>query len=194
MRRGILTSFNASTYTANVLIMEATDAFLQGVPVATHIDGTSALAGTLCAVHFFDEQNYTDAVVMAVYPNGSQGVPTPPPGRTTFVAPFRQVNADVIASGAIHTYSFTGGTTGIPLGALGVLYKAAFSSASSGAFINIAPHNGTPGNYATIGNLPAANTTLNDVGMVPLDANGQVDIQANGGSCTVTLFTYGYVF
>src|SRR5437868_6903005 len=76
-RRGILTSVSASTYTANVLIMEATDAFLQGVPVATHIDGTSAIVGTLCAVHFFDEQNYTDAVVMAVYPNGSQGVPTP---------------------------------------------------------------------------------------------------------------------
>ena len=42
IKRGILVSFNPATYTANVLILEATSAFLEGIPVACHLDGTSA--------------------------------------------------------------------------------------------------------------------------------------------------------
>jgi hypothetical protein len=174
--------------------MEATSAYLTGVPVATHIDGTSAINNTFCAVLFFDEQNYTDAVVLAIYPNGSQGVPTPPPGRTTFIAPYQQINSAVIASGSTSTYTVTGGAPGIPLGALAVVYKAFFTSPTAGASIHIAPHSGAISSYATIGNLPAANATLNGVGIVPVDASGQIDIKANTGNCTVTLYTYGYIF
>src|SRR5437762_12984897 len=69
IRRGILTAFNPTNYTANVLLFEATGTYLQDVPVAYHIDGTSAQKNNLCAVLFFDMQNYTDAVILAIFPN-----------------------------------------------------------------------------------------------------------------------------
>jgi hypothetical protein len=193
-KRGILVNFNSGTYTADVLIMEATSEYLTGVPVACHLDGTSAQVNTPCLVFFFDESNPDDAVVLAVYPNGTQGVPTPAPGRITFVDGYEQINATTIDSGDTSTFTLTGGSSGIPVGALGVIYKAFFTSATNGAYINLAPHSGTIGDYQSIGNLPASNAYLNGNGILQLDENGEIDIQANTGNCTVTLYTHGYVF
>lgn len=193
IKRGILTSFNASTYTANVMIMEATSTFLSGVPIACHMDGTSAQTNTYCSVLFHDEQNPNDAVVIAVYPNGSQGVPSPAPGRTTFVTGFRQINAQTINSGSTSTFTIAG-SGGIPVGALGVVYKAFFTSPTSGAYINLAPHGASDvTTYGAIGNLPAANAYLNGNGVLQLSSDGKIDINANVGNCTVTLYTHGYI-
>lgn len=195
IKRGIMTQFFPATYTANILIMEATATVIQGVPVACHLDGTSAQLNTLCAVLFFDEQNYTDAVVLAVYPNGSQGIPVPAPGRIVFVNSYQQFQSQVINANSVSTFTLTGGSSGIPAGALGVLYKAFFSSPSAGAYIQIAPHGASDiGAYASIGNLPSANGTLNSIGTLQVDAAGRMDIKANNGTCTVTLYTHGYVF
>ena len=195
IKRGILISFNPATYTANVLILEATSAFLQGVPVACHLDGTSAQVNSLCAILFFDEQNYTDAVVLAVYPNATQGVPVPAPGRVVFVSGYQQFQNQSINAGAVSTFTLTGGSSGIPVGALGVLYKAYFTSATVGAYIQLAPHAVADITaYASIGNLAIANGFLDGMGLVQLDANGRIDIKANTGTCTVTLYTHGYVF
>src|SRR4051812_3394770 len=49
MKRGIIQSFSPATYTASVLLFEATSSFLTGVPVANTVDSTSGLAGALCA-------------------------------------------------------------------------------------------------------------------------------------------------
>jgi hypothetical protein len=193
-KRGILVSFNSGDYTADVLIMEATSEYLTGVPVACHLDGTSAQVNTPCLVFFFDESNQNDAVVLAVYPNGTQGVPTPAPGRVTFVDGYEQINAQTINSGDTSTFTLTGGSSGIPDGALGVIYKAFFTSSTSGAYINLAPHGGTIYAYQSIGNLPASNAYLNGGGILQLDENGEIDINANIGNCVVTLYTHGYVF
>src|SRR5438105_8461589 len=135
IKRGVLQSFDPTTYTASVLILEATSSFLTGVPVATHMDGTSAQVGAYCAVLFFDEQNLNDAVVLACYPNGSQGVPSPAPGRMVMTTPVQQINAVAITSGA--TQAFTMGTN-IPAGAKSVLFKAYFTSPTTATFIQIA--------------------------------------------------------
>ena len=45
IKRGLLQSFNPATYTASVLFFEATSFALSGIPVANHIDGTSAVIG-----------------------------------------------------------------------------------------------------------------------------------------------------
>jgi hypothetical protein len=194
IKRGILTSFDPSTYTAGVMIMESTSTFLSGVPMACHMDGTSAQENAYCAVLFFDEQNVSDAVVIAVYANGSQGVPSPAPGRVVFVTGFRQINAQTINLGSTSTFTLTG-SGGIPTGALGVIYKAFLTSPTSGAYINLAPHGASDVTaFATIGNLPAANAFLNGCGILQLDSAGNIDINANVGNCTVTLFTHGYVF
>src|SRR5438105_14818975 len=141
IKRGVLQSFDPTTYTASVLILEATSSFLTGVPVATHMDGTSAQVGAYCAVLFFDEQNVTDAVVLACYPNGSQGVPSPAPGRMVMTTPVQQVNAVLITSGA--TTAFAMGTN-IAGGAKAVVFKAYFTSPTVRSSLQIAPHGGDP--------------------------------------------------
>lgn len=193
IKRGIIQSFNNATYTASVLLFEATSHFLSGVPVANHIDGTSGLVGAMCAVLFFDEQNPTDAVIIATYPNGSQGLPTPAPGRVTFVAGFRQFQNQVINAGATQTFTLTGAGGIIPSGALGVIYKAYFSSPTVGAFIDLSPAGGTAGNFATIGNIEIANDFIDGCGVLQLDSLGRIDVKANTGNCTVTLYTHGYI-
>jgi hypothetical protein len=190
IKRGLLQSFDPTTYTASVLILEATSTFLSRVPMATHLDGTSAQVGAYCAVLFFDEQNLADAVVLAVYPNSNQGVPSPAPGRVVMVTPVQQVNAVAITNNT--TQTFTMGTN-IPAGAKAVLFKAYFTSPAVGSFIQIAPHGGDLTDNATIGNLAVANGYVDGTGIVAVDSNGSIDIKANGGSCTVTLYTYGYV-
>lgn len=194
IKRGILTAFDPLTYTASLLIMEATSAFLQNVPVACHLDGTSARPNAFCAVLFFDEQNYSDAVVLAVYPNGSQGVPAPPPGRTVMITGFRQLNNQFIGSGVTFTLTATGVSSGIPAGTLAVLYKVIFTSPTAGAFLHIAPSGSTITDYASAGSIQPANAMQYSTGVVALDSNGQVAIQANGGNVTVTFYTYGYLF
>jgi hypothetical protein len=194
IKRAILTGFDRTTYTASVLVLEATSAFLSNVPVAYHIDGTSAILNSFCAVLFFEETNYTDAVVIAIYNNGSSNNPTPPPGRITCVAGYKQINADVIVSGATNTYTLTSSAAGIPAGALAVLYRVYFLSPTTGAYLQIAPHGATNiDSYIVLGNITAANTNMNESGIVPLSTSGQIDIRANIGTCTVSLLTYGYV-
>ncbi len=191
IKRGILQSFDNSTYTASVLIIEAGSCALSGVPVSTAIDGTSALVGALCAVLFFDEQNYSDAVIIACYPNDTQGVPNPPPGRVTFVTPTQQLTNQVINSGLTSTYTIVGGN--IPSGALAVLFKAYFTSATAPAHIDLAAHGGNLSGTCTIGEVVNTTQKLNGIGICPLDALGQIDIRAVGGNCTVNFITYGYI-
>ena len=66
-------------------------------------------------------------------------------------------------------------------------------SATTGTFIQLAPHGGDITVHAAIGNLALANGYLDGTGIVQVDASGNIDIRANGGNCTVTLYTYGYV-
>lgn len=194
IKRGIIQAFSSATYTASVLLLEATSSFLTGVPVTNTLDGTSGLVGARCAVLFFDEHNPQDAVVIAVFANGSNGLPTPPPGRVVFVSGFRQLNAVSIPTSTPLIATLTGGSSGIPGKASGVIYKAFFGSASAGASITLAPRGASDASaYASIGNLAAANATLHGGGLLSVDANGQISITASGGTCSVTLFTYGYI-
>lgn len=189
IKRGLLQSFNPTTYTASVLLFEATSFALAGVPVANSIDGTSAVVGSLCAVLFFDEHNLQDAVIIATF----AAIPAPPPGRITFVAGYQQLHNVTIAAGATQTTTLTG-TSGIPTGVLGVLYKAFFTSPTVGAYIQLAPHGASDITaYASIGNIVVANTYLDGMSVLQVDATGSIDIKANGGACTVTLYTYGYI-
>ena len=189
IKGGLLQSFNANTYTASVLLFEATSFALTDVPVANHIDGTSAVVGALCAVLFFDEHNPQDAVIIATF----SAPPVPPPGRITFVTSYQQLHTVTIAAGVTQTYTLTS-ASGIPTGALGVLYKAFFTSPTVGSYIQLAPHGASDITaYASIGNLAVANGYVNDMGILPIDATGSLDIKAYVGACTVTLYTYGYI-
>ena len=193
IKRGIIQSFDNTTYTATVLLFAATSTVLAGVPCSTTFDGTSAQSGALCAVLFFDEHNQNDAVILAIYPNGSQGVPAPPPGRLVFVTPYLLVNAAVINSGVTNNYTVWGGGSPVPSGINGILYKAYFTSPTVGALIQLAPHAGTLAIYHAIGAIEVASATINGSGTLTVDSGGIIDVAAHGGNCTVTLYVLGYV-
>lgn len=190
IRRGILTSFDPTTYTCGVMLIEATSTFLQGVPIAYHMDGTSALKNNLCAVLFFDHQNYTDALIIAIYPGGGVGAPTYPPGRITFVPQWTPVNGVTITSGNSNMYLVTG-SQNIPSSALAVLVSGFFTSASPATYIQIGAHGAA--SVLVLGNLYTANGFSNGNGVVPLSSDGKIDVKANSGDCTVTLNIYGYI-
>ena len=189
IKRGLLQSFDPKTYTASVLLFEATSFALSNVPVANSIDGTSAVVGGLCAVLFFDEHNPQDAVIIATFATA----PTPPPGRVTLVAGYQQLHNVALAANTTQTYTLAS-TSGIPSGVLGVLYKAFFTSPTVGAYIQLAPHGASDITaYASIGNLAIANGYVDGEGILQVDATGSFDIKANAGACTITLYTYGYI-
>ncbi len=190
IKRGLLQAFDSSTYTASVLLLEATSCALTGIPVTNVLDQASAVVGALCAVLFFDQHNPKDAVVIAIFANGATGFPSPAPGRLTFLTGFRVVNGDTLASGTINTYTLTT----LPRAVLGILYKAYFTSPTVGAYLQLAPHGAADlSAYASIGNIPTANGYLNGCGILQLDSAARFDIQANNGACTVTLYVHGYI-
>jgi hypothetical protein len=194
IKRGIMQAFSASTYTASILLPEATSTYLQGIPVNTALDAASALPGAFCAVLFFDESNPQDAVVLAVYPNGMQGIPSGTNG-ITFVVGYQQITNVTIPSGTTQTFTLTGGNSGIPPGAKGVIYKVTFTSPSNAVniFIQLVPHGGAIGSYGSLGDTDNLNQTLKGNGVLQVDSNGMIDIKANNGDCTINLYTHGYV-
>ncbi len=190
IRRGVLTGFDAATYTASVLLLEATNTFLQNVPIAYHMDGTSAVVNNFCAVLFFDEQNYTDALIIAIYPGAGVGAPIYLPGRVTFVPLWNFLSAVTIADGGTNTSTVTG-LHNVPSSALGVLVSGFFTSATAGSYVQVGAHGAA--SVMTLGNLYAANGFVNGSGVIPVDGNGKIDLKANGGNCVVTFSIYGYV-
>ncbi len=194
IKRGILQAFYPTSYTASVLFLEATSYTLSGIAVSNTLDSTSASAGALCAVLFFDEHNPQDAVVLAVFANGSSGFPSPAPGRITLLTGYQQIYDVSIPAASVQTFSMIGGASNIPAGILGVLYKAFFTSSSAGAFIQLAPHGASDITaYSSLGNIAIASSYLNGEGVLAVDNAGRIDIKATGGTCIVTLYTYGYV-
>ncbi len=195
IKRGLLQSFDPSTYTASVLLLEATSAYLSGVPISTAVNANDAIAGAFCAVLFFDSQNYTDAVIVACYPNGTSGLPTPPPAASSvkFVAAYEQVAAALINNGVTQTFTLTG-AGGIPSGVSGVIYSASVYSPTVGAYIELYPHAASnPGYYQAVGSVQVAGQTVYGNGLLQVDNSGKIDITAVVGNCTVFLFTQGYV-
>jgi hypothetical protein len=191
IRRGILTSFDPATYTCSVLLLEATNTYLQSVPIAYHMDGTSALTNNFCAVLFFDQQNHTDALIIAIYPGAGVGPPAYLPGRVTFVPLFTLLNSVTITSGSTNTYTVTG-SNHIPAHALGVLVHAGFTSPTAGSWVDITAHGATL-IALTVGNLAVASGFINGSGVVPCDSSGRIDVKANIGDCATTIVVYGYV-
>jgi len=67
LKKGLLRSFDAVSYTATVALSGSRQASLEGVAVARNIAQTQMVAGRSVAVFFPDEHNAKEAVVVAVF-------------------------------------------------------------------------------------------------------------------------------
>jgi hypothetical protein len=65
--KGVLKSFNATSYTATVQLAGSYKAYLEGIAVARNIPGVEMVAGRKLAIVLFDEHNPKEAVVVGVY-------------------------------------------------------------------------------------------------------------------------------
>ena len=67
IKKAILRSFDAGSYTATIEIAGSGKTYLDEVPVARNLPAAEMSAGRKLAVLFFDEHNVKDAVILAVY-------------------------------------------------------------------------------------------------------------------------------
>jgi hypothetical protein len=67
IKKAILRSFDAESYTATIEISGSARTYLDGVPVAYNLPLIEMSDGRKLAVLFFDEHNVKDAVIVAVY-------------------------------------------------------------------------------------------------------------------------------
>lgn len=67
VKKGILKSFNISSYTATVQLASSYKVYLESVAVARNINSAEMVAGRKVAVIFFDEHNAKEAMVAGVY-------------------------------------------------------------------------------------------------------------------------------
>lgn len=67
IRRGVVKGFDSQTFQATVQTAGSLSLFLPGLKVARNIPVAEMVTGRSCALLFFDENNPSDAVVIAVY-------------------------------------------------------------------------------------------------------------------------------
>lgn len=117
---------------------------------------------------------------------------------TSFLAtPYAVASNISMTNGATNTYTCTGGLTGVPTGAVGVLIAYAYNSGATNTCITFTPHGAVWSN----GNYPASmpEATASAIGAfgsatVPLDSNGKMDVKcANANITALYVQIYGYI-
>jgi len=68
IKKGILKSFDSGTYLATVQIAGSLSVWLENIPVSRAIAASEMTTGRSVAVLFLDPSNFSDAVVIAVWP------------------------------------------------------------------------------------------------------------------------------
>lgn len=117
-------------------------------------------------------------------------------GSTYWLAtPYHLYTNPTLNSGTTRTDTVTGGATGIPTGAKGVIIGVGlFSNTAGGGYVNIFPAGAAnPGQYANFSGPVAGQYTLGTV-TVPVSAGGQISVKANGQNCVLQdWYIYGYI-
>jgi len=68
IKKGILKSFNSDTYLATVQIAGSLSVWLENIPTSRAIASADMVTGRNVAVLFLDPSNFSDAVIVAVWP------------------------------------------------------------------------------------------------------------------------------
>ncbi len=66
LRRAVLRSFDAATYTATVQVVGSRSAFLDGVPVSRGLPAAELLPGRDCVLLLFEPTDPSDAMLLGV--------------------------------------------------------------------------------------------------------------------------------
>jgi len=106
--------------------------------------------------------------------------------------PFHFFTNPTLNSGVTRTDTYTGGSTGVPIGASAVLMQVGVIPNAATGYVQIAPHGGTLGQYANFSSTVAGQYSTGVV-IVPLDASGQADVKSVGANIVLQdWWIYGY--
>lgn len=107
--------------------------------------------------------------------------------------PFHLTTNPTVNAGVTTQETCTGGATGVPTGATAVLLAIGIFSTVINGYCQIAPNGGTINAYAAL-TAPVANSYTPGGGIVvPLAANGKIDVKANVGNIVLQdWFIVGY--
>lgn len=107
--------------------------------------------------------------------------------------PFHLTTNPTVNNGVTSTLTCTGGSTGVPTGAIAVFLGIGINCATAGGNVLIAPHGGTLGQYMALTGQVAGQYTTG-FGLAPLDSTGKIDVKANGSNIVLQdWYIYGYV-
>lgn len=93
----------------------------------------------------------------------------------------------------MNTYTVTGGSTGVPTGAIAVLLAIGIFANTANGYVTIAPHGGSlaGGPYPGLTGVGTAYTLGSCI--VP-HSGGQIDVKANGSNIVLQSWNiYGYI-
>ena len=109
--------------------------------------------------------------------------------------PYHLTTNPTVNANATTNLTCTGGATGVPPGALGVLLQVGLYSASAqGGTIQIYPTGATAGIYANFTAAGPQNTYCITTVTVPLSAGGQITAKASGANIVLQdWYIYGYI-
>ena len=109
--------------------------------------------------------------------------------------PYHLTTNPTVNNGSTTNLTCTGGATGVPTGAKGVILQVGiFSVTAQGASIQIYPTGATAGQYANFTAQGPQNTYCIGVVICPLSAGGQVTAKASGANIVLQdWYIYGYI-
>jgi hypothetical protein len=116
-------------------------------------------------------------------------------GMIYFLGSFFQLTTNpTVNSGVTSALTASGGATGVPSGAKGVLISGSITSATVGAYVTLAAHSAGMTGVPQIGTIQVTNQFVGFGNvMVPLASN-QIDVKANGGNVILqSWYINGYI-
>jgi len=107
--------------------------------------------------------------------------------------PYHLTTNPTVTNGNTTTLTCTGGATGVPTGAKGVLLGIGINCATAGGNVLIAPLGGPYGQYMALSGQVASQYTTG-FGIAPLSAGGQIGVKANGSNIVLQdWYIFGYI-
>jgi hypothetical protein len=119
------------------------------------------------------------------------------PYSTFFLAtPYHLTTNPTVNANNTTNLTCTGGATGVPTGATGVLLQVGlFSSSAQGGSVQIYPTGATAGIYCNITAQGPQNTYCQAFGICPVSAGGQITVKAITSNMVLQdWYIFGYIY
>ncbi len=168
-----------------------------GATITTLTNGTTANASDVMASLNSLKSNGLNNDSSAIQTDGSGNIITPAGqlrNLTILATPYHLYTNPTLNSGTTRTDTCTGGSTGVPTGAIAILLGIGIFANTAGGYVQIYPAGGTAGQYAGLTGPVAGQYMVGGMVIMPLSASGQITVKANSSNIVLQdWYIYGYI-